>query len=180
MKFERLTEDGRLWATVFDGENTNVFDSTFEKWFDVTWLKEFFASNIADLASFFHITSIDQAVFDTLDDAIELHCLILDLSPDTDLDSFFRPLENWRINEMVLSREKAKGYHNAHPSWLRLYAIRLSSNRYIITGGAIKLSATMEERSHTIFELQRQNQVRDFLLSEGIYDYEGLNELNNE
>jgi hypothetical protein len=35
MKFERLTEDGRLWATVYDEETENVFDSTFEKWFDV-------------------------------------------------------------------------------------------------------------------------------------------------
>lgn len=103
MKFERLTEDGRLWATVYDEETENVFDSTFEKWFDVAWLKSFFESNADDLASFFHITNIDQAVFDTLDDATELHCLILDLSPDTELDHLFRPLENWRAGEALLS-----------------------------------------------------------------------------
>ena len=180
MKFERLTEDGRLWATVYDEETENVFDSTFEKWFDVAWLKSFFESNADDLASFFHITNIDQAVFDTLDDATELHCLILDLSPDTELDHLFRPLENWRAGEALLSRERAKGHHFEHPSWLRLYAIRLESNRYIITGGAIKLTATMKERTHTLHELERQNRVRDFLIAEGIIDYNGLNELNHE
>lgn len=37
-----------------------------------------------------------------------------------------------------------------HPSWLRLYAIKLEPGCYIITGGAIKLTRTMEERQHKL------------------------------
>ena len=45
---------------------------------------------------------------------------------------------------------------------------------YIITGGAIKLTATMQERQHTLSELQKMEQVRNFLISEGIIDNESF------
>ena len=41
---------------------------------------------------------------------------------------------------------------------------------YIITGGAIKLTRTMQEREHTLQELLRQEQVRNFLLTNQIID----------
>ena len=98
----------------------------------------------------------------------------MDLSPDANLDELFRPLENTRLSEMLLGREKAKGRFHVHASWLRLYAIRLESGRYIITGGAIKLTATMQEREHTLAELTKLNKVRDYLISLGIFDYNGF------
>ena len=133
-----------------------------------------------DLASYFHITDIDRAIFDTVDDANDLECLILEIDPTANLDELFRPLENTRLSEVLLGREKAKGRHETHSSWLRIYAIRLESGRYIITGGAIKLTASMQEREHTLKELSRLNQVRDYLLSIGVFDYEGFNEYNED
>ena len=54
------------------------------------------------------------------------------------------------MKEMLLSREKAKGKRtSAHASWLRLYAIKLDPNIYLITGGAMKLTPTMQERTHS-------------------------------
>ena len=41
---------------------------------------------------------------------------------------------------------------------------------FIITGGAIKLTYKMSERAHTLHELVKMEQVRDFLLEEGIID----------
>jgi hypothetical protein len=61
-----------------------------------------------------------------------------------------------------------------HSSWLRIYAIKLATGVYIITGGAIKLTATMQEREHTQAELVKLDQVRNFLLSEGIIDNDGF------
>ena len=55
-----------------------------------------------------------------------------------------------------------------HSSWLRLYAIKLSQGVYVITGGAIKLTLKMEERSHTKEELVKLEKVRRFLLNEDI------------
>ena len=50
----------------------------------------------------------------------------------------------------------------------------LESGRYIITGGAIKLTATMQEREHTLMELAKLNKVRDYLISIGIFEYNGF------
>ena len=127
--------------------------------------------HVEDLSSFFHITDIDRAVFDTVDDANDLECLIMDIDPDANLDELFRPLENTRLSEVLLGREKAKGQYHTHASWLRLYAIRLESGRYIITGGAIE---------HTLEELHKLNKVRDYLLSQGIFDYNGFEDYNEE
>lgn len=61
-----------------------------------------------------------------------------------------------------------------HSSWLRLYAIKLTPGVYIITGGAIKLTATMQEREHTRKELVKMDKVRRYLLEENIIDDDGF------
>lgn len=57
-----------------------------------------------------------------------------------------------------------------HYLCLRIYALKLAKGVYIITGGAIKLTATMQEREHTAAELERIEKVRNFLLDENIID----------
>lgn len=77
----------------------------------------------------------------------------MDISPEADLDKIFRPLENSRTSEMLLGKEKARLRNNPrHASWLRIYAIKLEPGIYVITGGAIKLTRTMQEREHTLVE----------------------------
>ena len=78
----------------------------FEQWNDVSWLREFFKANIDDLTSYFRITDVNEAIYDTIEDSEKLQCLIMDISPDADLDKLFRPLENSRVKEMLLGKEK--------------------------------------------------------------------------
>jgi hypothetical protein len=126
----------------------------FQQWSDPEWLVDFFLANMDDLESYFKITDINQAIYDTIDDNHRIQCLILDISPEADLDKIFRPLENSRTSEMLLGKEKAKIKERPqHASWLRIYAIKLEPGCYIITGGAIKLTRTMQEREHTLNEL---------------------------
>ncbi len=83
----------------------------------------------------------------------------------------FRPLENSRTGEMTLGKEKARIKNRTqHASWLRIYAIKLEPGCYIITGGAIKLTRTMQERQHTLVELQKMEKVRNFLLNGDVID----------
>ena len=99
----------------------------------------------------------------------------LDISPEANLDLIFRPLSNNRTIAEMLEKMKASGERtNRHDSWLRIYAIRLADGKYIITGGAIKLTATMQERPHTQTELDKIEKVRRFLLDEGIVDDDGF------
>jgi hypothetical protein len=181
MTFDDITEDGRLWAVRYDGESDNELFRLFEQWSDVMWLRSFFKENIEDLRSYFKITNINQAIEDTIEDNDRLAGVVMDISPDANLDLLFRPLDNNRTALDILEKMKARGERQrGHASWLRIYAIRLADGVYIITGGAIKLTATMQEREHTRKELQKIDQVRRFLLSERIIDCDGFVEYISE
>lgn len=63
--------------------------------------------------------------------------------------------------------------------WLRLYGIRLSSNCYLITGGAIKLTKDMR-RPYLENELKKLELAKRFLRNNGINYPEDLNFFENE
>ncbi len=181
MKFELVTENGHLWAVQYEDCLDNVLSTLFDQWNDVKWLRSFFKDNIVDLAAYFKITDVNQAIYDTLEDSERLQCLIMDISPDANLDEIFRPLDNNRSSEMLLGKEKARLKNTPkHASWLRLYAIKLEPGIYIITGGAIKLTRTMQEREHTLVELARMEKVRNFLLENDIVDMDSFNDYQHE
>ena len=102
MTFDQILDNNKLWAVRYDGEEKNCFDLLFSQWFDMAWLKSFFKDNIKDLQSYFHITDVYQAVMDTIEDASRLECLMLDISPEANLDLLFKHLENSRFSEMSL------------------------------------------------------------------------------
>ena len=82
---------------------------------------------------------------------------------------------------MLLGKEKARLRNtHRHASWLRIYAIKLEPGIYIITGGAIKLTRTMQEREHTLVELARMEKVRNFLLDNDIVDLDSFNDYIKE
>lgn len=175
MTFDKILDNSTLWAVRYDGAEDNALQVLFAQWSDPEWLVDFFLANMADLASYFKITDINQAIYDTMDDSQRMQCLILDLSPEADLDRLFRPLENSRTSEMLLGKEKAKIKNRpTHASWLRIYAIKLEPGCYIVTGGAIKLTRTMQEREHTLEELRRMEVVRNFLIQSGAVDADGF------
>ena len=181
MNFDLITENGNLWAVRYDNCLDNVLDTILDQWNDVVWLRSFFKQNMNDLASYFKITDVNQAIYDTIEDSDRLQCLILDISPDAILDDIFRPLDNGRISEMLLGKEKARLRNTPrHASWLRIYAIKLEPGIYIITGGTIKLTRTMQEREHTLVELARMEKVRNFLLENDIVDLDSFNDYRKE
>ena len=174
MTFDEITES-RLWAVHFDNEEMNALDTVFTQWNDTGYLLDFFRKNFDDLVSYFKITKLEDAIYDTMEDSDALECLILDIEPEANLDELFRPLENSRTSEMMLSKEKARLKNRPkHASWLRIYAIRIEPNVYIVTGGAIKLTATMQEREHTQKELDKLNACRDFLKQNGVFDQDSF------
>lgn len=177
MTFEKILDDNRLWAVRYHGDSSNCFDAAFSNWFDMNWLKSFFQENLADLSSFFHITDVYEAVMETIEEAKRLECLMFDISPDANLDLLFKHLENNRFAEMSLGREKAYGDGSfRHPSWLRLYAIKIQPGVYLVTGGAIKLTHKMRERSHTLDELAKMEHVRNYLLDNGVFDLDSFSD----
>ena len=93
MTFDQVTENEKLWAVRYDDCLDNVLDSILGQWNNVMWLRNFFKANLEDLTSYFKITDVNQAIYDTIDDSERLQCLIMDISPEADLDKLFRPLD---------------------------------------------------------------------------------------
>ncbi|NDV84964.1 hypothetical protein [Bacteroides sp. 51] len=174
MNIDKITDDGRLWAVRYPDQECDELTRLFDEWSEPVTLHAFFKANWDDMA-YFNMTSITEAIDKTIDERNVLEKMVLDINPDADLDTLFRNLSNYS-HELCL--EKSKGKINK--SWLRLYAIKLASGIYIITGGAIKLTATMEEREHTSNELVKIEKVRNFLLKNGIVDEDGFFEYINE
>ena len=95
MTFDKITDDGRLWAVRYNGESDNALYTLFDKWGDVVWLRQFFRDNWDDLIAYFKVTDINQAIEDTIEDSDQLQCLMLDLNPDSDLELLFH---HWKTS----------------------------------------------------------------------------------
>lgn len=149
-----------LYAFKFEGENYDELERLLEIWKDVEQLTEFFRFHEDDL-TYFEI-SVEDAVMQTLDLRDALVDILLD--EKISLDRIFSNLHNSKLAESFLSKKKAK------KRWLRLYAIKIEENQYVITGGCIKLTLGMKERPHTTIELTKQEKCRAYLRENGVFD----------
>ena len=68
-----------------------------------------------------------------------------------------------------------KSYGLDRPSFLRIYAIKLTDNTYLITGGGIKLADKIQNspdiKDHVIQNIKR---VRAYLRENGILDSDDI------
>ena len=51
-----------------------------------------------------------------------------------------------------------------------MYAIRIDTNCFVITGGAIKVTRTMQQHPETNNELQKLEKCKNYLQSKGVFD----------
>lgn len=50
MTFDKVIEDGRLWAVRFDKDN--ALQKVMSQWSDAEWLADFFMQNLDDLIDY--------------------------------------------------------------------------------------------------------------------------------
>ena len=166
----------QLTAFRYDTAQPDEFSRLFSQWQEPEYLYRFFTEHIEDLQiGFFGAISLPTAIRQTRDEARRLEAKLLQLASGTpdNLDSIFEPL---KLEEPIeLTRSKAKG--DQPKTWLRVYAIKLQSNVYIVTGGAIKLTRSMQEREHTKLELRKFERCKAYLHEQGITNIDGLSEL---
>ena len=175
------SEEG-LWSIHLDDEQQNEFEKFFDLINDVEWIYNFFEKNKVDLGSgFFGKISVSQAVERTLDEIEEMESILYDYAEqgfsrsEHNLQHLFKPLNNFEYTISIHQKSKAR----IKKGWLRLYAIRLSSNCYLVTGGAIKLTQDMK-RKHLQDELKKLNQTKTYLRNNGIEYPEDLNTYQDE
>lgn len=162
-----------LYAIRFSDSESNELDRNFDLWNDPEYLRNFFEQHSGDLRSYNHFHrkeySIEDAVRKTLRDAENLENRLLDIAESDDgyevLQTFFRQLNDMETDSYPLQKTKGK---LKYQSWLRIYAIRIDSDLYVMTGGAIKLTKKMQEREHTQAEINKMKQVVNFLRSQNL------------
>ncbi len=169
------TEKQSLFSVKYKNSEFDAWDEIFEKWTDVEYLEEYFESYSDTLKSgFWKDISVEDAVLKTLRDAQLLEKAILTCANDNDLlKKFFKPLTDSEIQKDNLLKTKAYGIVT---KWLRIYAVKLTDETYVVSGGAIKLFGKMQEQKETEFELKKLIMLKDFLIANHVFDKENLSE----
>lgn len=173
----------QIFATVhtikYPGESVNEFRRLISNWKDPEYLESFFEENKSDLANrLYNDISVEDAIFDTIDEARELQLKIMQLAKENNqevLEKLFKPLHIGLDKDENFSERKAYGVNRK--SWLRFYAIRTIDGAYLITGGAIKLTKRMQSNANTAKELEKLKRCKEFLKEEMIYSQEGFLEM---
>lgn len=171
-----------LWSIEND-DGIIEYERIFEIWEDPEYIYNFCVDNLPDIHNKFGYDIDEEAAANELmDEAEQLKQLLYDLAKRRlsahSLQQLFRPLYNQESNllELQLSKGSIKNQYSRNPK-LRIYAVRIGENTYVITGGAIKLTNLMQDRAHTQNELTKLKRSRDWLKSEGIHYPEDLKEL---
>ncbi len=162
---------GKLYAFQYPAETDNEFDRLMELWTDVTYLKQFADKN--------GIKSSVSFVENRLSDAEQIQDLLDHINEHNEpLQIYFQKLAEPGFKLLSLQKGKTSG------NQLRLYAIKIDEDCFVITGGAIKMSQKMKDHPDTAKELQKLTIARNYLNENGVFDeasfYELLNEEDND
>ncbi len=161
-----VDEDG----ITISNENLHEFRRLFDFWNDQIRLREFFEQNVADLNDvYWDGITIDEAIVKTRAEAKELEHILLEYAEKgktirlKNLSMLFKPLSDGRIEKEF---EKDKVKVDGKKSWIRLYAIRIEANFFLVCGGAIKLRKTLNDRTYLLKELDKIEITRKYLMDE--------------
>ncbi len=149
--------------------NLNEYDRLMDLWTDISYLKKFADEN--------NITDFIKFKNDIVQDAEYIQDLMDRISQNHEnLEQFFRPLDDYETGYKLLSLQKGK----LKQSKLRLYAIKIDQNLFVITGGAIKITHKMKDHVDTQQERSKLGMAKQFLQEHQIIDIDSFFEFLNE
>jgi hypothetical protein len=158
-----------LFAFHYSNEVENEYDRLIENWTDVDYLRKYAKRN--------NVKDINKFVKDRLKDAEQIQDLLEEITSNKEpLEFYFKALSDSEIGVKILSLQKGKINNNG----IRLYAIKIDENLFVITGGAIKMSQTMQAHDDSNQELIKIKKAKSFLLENGVVDIDSFYELINE
>lgn len=148
------------------------FQRIFELWSNPFYLHNFFTDNADYLNTEYwtrnnihldNLPRITKNKAQEFEEKIELHA--------ENLDELFQPLDDRITIPQNLSQTKSKN------NWLRIYAIKIDKNKYLITGGAIKLTHKMSDHPMTKNELIKIEKVENFLFEQSVFDSDSYDDM---
>lgn len=159
----------RLYAFHYEDERDNEYERLMDLWTDVEYLYNFARlNNKADVQAFV-ADILDQT--ETLQDFLD----ILDQN-NVPYRRYFSALNPAESKNPDLPLQKGK----IRKDWLRLYAVKIDHDCFVITGGAIKMSQAMQDHPDTNKELGKMRAARIFLRQNGVFDDDSFFEFLSE
>ncbi|MGV4380656.1 hypothetical protein ACQ1Q1_06730 [Ornithobacterium rhinotracheale] len=137
-----------LYAIQYKDCKENEYDRLLELWNDTDRLIKLLNDLKEDIPPNKTKYEVAQEILKEVEYIDDLLIEITETKP-VNLDEFFQPLYNQEYYEVKLSLRKGKVGRTLRTNYLRVYAIRIDEETYIITGGAIKMHRAMQDRVHT-------------------------------
>jgi hypothetical protein len=160
----------QLYTFHYDDGKQNELQRLLELWNNTAYLYDFVKNNKKDIPQ---KKTLDEMVLQLQEDAnkIEDNFYEISINSEKRYEEFFKPLNNheYRIH-IQLSKQKGR------KNYLRLFAIKIDKNCFVITGGAIKFHHLNNLRPHTKIEMQKMDKCRDYLKENGVLDSESFHE----
>ena len=146
------------------------YDRLLDLWTDVNYLRQYAKQN--------KVKNINKFVQDRLRNAELIDDFLNDLIEENEpLDIYFKQLHNHETGFKLLSFRKGK---TSNHDGLRLYAIKIDDDCFLITGGAIKMSLKNEDHQDTREEMKKIEKVKAFLQEHDVIDLESFYEFRTE
>lgn len=169
-----------IWSVVYDDSVNDAFKDEFDRWFDTEYVFNFLYEHEEEIKlSLWSSYSIEDLTLMVVEEAEMFESRLKDLH-DNQFNRFDEEFENLSKNETKIYLIESKAYGKPvllKPSLLRLYAIRIDKDKYVITGGGIKLVHDMKDSVELNNELDKLKKVREWLFSEGIHISEDVDSL---
>lgn len=174
-----------LYSISFDEEDLTEYHRVFREWHDLDYLVNFFTNNKSCLRTNFWINAgldpdnpelsaervINEA--NNLEEYIKKLVANCSRGIKPDFDEYFHFLGG--KYKCLWSMEPVKSYGTDMPSLLRLYAIKMDTNCYLIVYGGIKLGETIQNSpvlKDKVFN--KIDSVLNFLKANGITSSEDI------
>jgi len=158
----------KLFAFHYDDEVFNEYERLMNLWTDIEYLRNFaIENNVKEKKTF---------IENVKENAEYIQDIMEDISMDKGrLEHFFRQLNDLETGERELSLQKGK----LSQCELRLYAVKIDNNLFVITGGAIKLKhiIKMDDHPDTFKEKKKLHKARDYFRENGVFDEDSFYEL---
>lgn len=168
MKIVRIFAE-QLFAFHYENEADNELNRLLTQWNDPAYLYQFVIQHKADAPKG---VSIQTIINQLIDNANDIDDTLNKISTDSSrsLEEFFKPLDNQEYRIVELSKQKGR------KNYLRLYAIKIDQNCFVITGGTIKFHHLNKDRPHTQKEMNKIEKCRNYLKENSVIDADSFYE----
>ncbi len=181
----------KLYSIKYDEEAENEFDRLFKLWANIEYVSDFIHKNVRLLQDkFWEGYSENDVVMLVRNEAFNFQLGLSQLYHNTingnfpDFDNKFEPIHLGDIGgyyELVESEiHGASRKTSPYRTVLRLYAVKVDVNIYVIGGGGIKLTKTYEGTPGLAEEVSKLGRLKQYLIDKEIFNQENLKQFDDE